>query len=68
MREGIFNKVSKGCWEVRGKTLGIVGYGHIGSQLSVLAEACVQLDEQALLGLLWKLGRTEWRWTCCTTT
>ena len=39
MREGMWNKVSKGCWEVRGKTLGIVGYGHIGSQLSVLAEA-----------------------------
>ncbi|ORY29619.1 hypothetical protein BCR39DRAFT_531217 [Naematelia encephala] len=39
MRQGIWNKVSKGCWEVRGKTLGIVGYGHIGSQLSVLAEA-----------------------------
>lgn len=34
-----WNKVSKGCWEIRGKTLGIVGYGHIGSQLSVLAEA-----------------------------
>ncbi|GAA5898725.1 uncharacterized protein JCM6883_003404 [Sporobolomyces salmoneus] len=39
MRQGIWNKVSKGCWEIRGKTLGIVGYGHIGSQLSVLAEA-----------------------------
>ncbi|WVF67993.1 phosphoglycerate dehydrogenase [Kwoniella sp. CBS 6097] len=39
MRAGIWNKVSKNCWEVRGKTLGIVGYGHIGSQLSVLAEA-----------------------------
>jgi D-3-phosphoglycerate dehydrogenase len=39
MRAGIWNKVSKGCWEIRGKTLGIVGYGHIGSQLSVLAEA-----------------------------
>ncbi|KAG6336104.1 hypothetical protein ID866_3001 [Astraeus odoratus] len=39
MRAGIWNKQSKGCWEVRGKTLGIVGYGHIGSQLSVLAEA-----------------------------
>lgn len=39
MKEGIWNKVSKGCWEVRGKTLGIVGYGHIGAQLSVLAEA-----------------------------
>ncbi|KAK8850440.1 phosphoglycerate dehydrogenase [Kwoniella newhampshirensis] len=39
MRAGIWNKLSKNCWEVRGKTLGIVGYGHIGSQLSVLAEA-----------------------------
>ena len=39
MRAGVWNKVSKGCWEIRGKTLGIVGYGHIGSQLSVLAEA-----------------------------
>ncbi|KAI6162137.1 hypothetical protein EDD17DRAFT_1819302 [Pisolithus thermaeus] len=39
LREGIWNKQSKNCWEVRWKTLGIVGYGHIGSQLSVLAEA-----------------------------
>lgn len=36
---GTWNKVSTGCWEVRGKTLGIIGYGHIGAQLSVLAEA-----------------------------
>jgi D-3-phosphoglycerate dehydrogenase len=39
MRNGIWNKQAKGCWEIRGKTLGIVGYGHIGSQLSVLAES-----------------------------
>lgn len=39
LRTGVWNKQSKGCWEIRGKTLGIVGYGHIGSQLSVLAEA-----------------------------
>ncbi|THH11213.1 hypothetical protein EW145_g806 [Phellinidium pouzarii] len=39
LKSGTWNKVSKGCWEVRGKTLGIVGYGHIGSQLSVLAES-----------------------------
>ncbi|KAF5375086.1 hypothetical protein D9758_000343 [Tetrapyrgos nigripes] len=39
MRRGLWNKQSKGCWEIRGKTLGIVGYGHIGSQLSVLAES-----------------------------
>ena len=39
MRAGVWNKVSKNCYEIRGKTLGIVGYGHIGSQLSVLAES-----------------------------
>lgn len=39
MHKGIWNKVSKSCYEIRGKVLGIVGYGHIGSQLSVLAEA-----------------------------
>lgn len=37
--QGAWNKSAKGCYEVRGKILGIVGYGHIGSQLSVLAEA-----------------------------
>ena len=31
-------KSAKNAYEARGKTLGIVGYGHIGSQLSVLAE------------------------------
>jgi D-3-phosphoglycerate dehydrogenase len=36
---GKWNKIAKGCFEVRGKTLGIVGYGHIGSQVSVLAES-----------------------------
>lgn len=39
MHQGIWNKLSKNCFEIRGKVLGIVGYGHIGSQLSVLAEA-----------------------------
>jgi len=36
---GQWNKSAKGSREVRGKTLGIVGYGHIGSQVSILAEA-----------------------------
>jgi D-3-phosphoglycerate dehydrogenase / 2-oxoglutarate reductase len=36
---GQWRKVATGSYEVRGKTLGIVGYGHIGSQLGVLAEA-----------------------------
>lgn len=38
LHTGTWNKVSAKCWEIRGKTLGIIGYGHIGSQLSVLAE------------------------------
>jgi D-3-phosphoglycerate dehydrogenase len=37
--EGIWMKDAKGSHELRGKTLGIVGYGNIGSQVSVLAEA-----------------------------
>ncbi|GAL96822.1 phosphoglycerate dehydrogenase [Acetobacter tropicalis] len=36
---GTWKKSASNSWEVRGKTLGIVGYGSIGSQLSVLAEA-----------------------------
>lgn len=36
---GIWNKSAVGCNEIRGKKLGIIGYGHIGSQLSILAEA-----------------------------
>lgn len=36
---GLWLKESKDCYEIRGKTLGIVGYGHIGSQVSVMAEA-----------------------------
>lgn len=36
---GVWKKVASGCFEIRGKTLGIVGYGHIGQQLGVLAES-----------------------------
>ncbi|HMF70495.1 MAG TPA: NAD(P)-dependent oxidoreductase, partial [Flavitalea sp.] len=37
--QGIWLKESKGSYELRGKTLGIIGYGNIGTQVSVLAEA-----------------------------
>lgn len=37
--EGIWQKDAKGSFELRGKTLGIIGYGNIGSQVSVLAES-----------------------------
>ncbi|MGA9590566.1 MAG: phosphoglycerate dehydrogenase [Salegentibacter sp.] len=39
MHQGVWNKSAKGSNEVRGKKLGIVGYGNIGAQLSVVAEA-----------------------------
>lgn len=37
--EGFWRKESTGSYELRGKTLGIIGYGNIGTQVSVLAEA-----------------------------
>ncbi len=37
--DGIWMKDAKGSHELRGKTLGIIGYGNIGSQVSVLAES-----------------------------
>ena len=36
---GVWQKDARGSFELRGKTLGIIGYGNIGSQVSVLAEA-----------------------------
>ncbi|MFA0963467.1 phosphoglycerate dehydrogenase [Roseivirga sp. BDSF3-8] len=39
MHQGKWNKSASGSFEVRGKNLGIVGYGNIGAQLSVLAES-----------------------------
>lgn len=39
MHEGIWDKSAKNSYEIRGKKLGLVGYGSIGTQLSVIAEA-----------------------------
>lgn len=39
MHEGVWQKSATGSFEVRGKTLGIIGYGRIGRQVGVLAEA-----------------------------
>ncbi|TCP94643.1 D-3-phosphoglycerate dehydrogenase [Cricetibacter osteomyelitidis] len=39
VHRGVWNKSAVGSNEVRGKKLGIVGYGHIGSQLSIIAES-----------------------------
>ena len=37
--EGIWNKEAKGSFELRGKTLGLIGYGNIGTQTGIMAEA-----------------------------
>ena len=56
MHAGIWNKSAAGSHEVRGRTLGIVGYGNIGSQLSVIAEALgfkvifFDIDDKLALG------------------
>lgn len=56
LKHGLWDKSASGSHEVRGKTLGIVGYGNIGSQLSVLAEALgmrvlfYDIDEKLALG------------------
>jgi D-3-phosphoglycerate dehydrogenase len=39
MHKGEWPKSAKSCFEVRGKTLGLVGYGNIAAQISVIAEA-----------------------------
>lgn len=39
MHDGVWDKSAAGAHEVRGRALGIIGYGNIGAQLSVLAEA-----------------------------
>lgn len=56
LHQGIWDKSAKGTYEIRGKRLGIVGYGNIGAQLSVLAEAVgmqvyyYDLEEKLALG------------------
>jgi D-3-phosphoglycerate dehydrogenase len=56
MHSGVWNKSAAGSHEVRGRTLGIVGYGNIGSQLSVIAEALglsvvfYDIDDKLALG------------------
>ena len=39
VHRGLWNKSAAGSHEARGKKLGIIGYGHIGSQLSIIAES-----------------------------
>lgn len=39
MHKGVWDKSAEGSYEIRGKKLGLIGYGNIGTQLSVLAES-----------------------------
>lgn len=56
MHQGIWEKTATGAYEVRGKKLGIVGYGNIGTQLSFLAESLgmqvyfYDLEEKLVIG------------------
>ena len=65
MHAGIWNKSAAGSHEIRGRTLGIVGYGNIGSQLSVIAEALglrvifYDVDDKLALGNARKCATLE---------
>jgi D-3-phosphoglycerate dehydrogenase / 2-oxoglutarate reductase len=65
MHAGIWSKSAAGAHEVRGRRLGIVGYGNIGSQLSVLAEslgmsvAFYDTADRLALGNARRLGSLE---------
>lgn len=65
MHEGKWNKSAKNSFEIRGKKLGIIGYGNIGAQLSVVAEALgmdvsfYDLEERLVLGNATKLNSLE---------
>ena len=39
LHKGVWDKSAVNCHEIRGKKLGIIGYGHIGSQVSIMAES-----------------------------
>ena len=65
LHNGQWNKTAQGSKEVRGKKLGIVGYGNIGKQLSVLAEALgmnvfyYDVEDKLALGNATKIDKLE---------
>ena len=66
LHRGHWNKSAAGAHEARGKTLGIVGYGHIGTQVGVLAESLgmrVMFYDIVTKLTLGNVGRPRWR-TC----
>ncbi len=73
MHAGVWDKSASGSHEVRGRTLGIIGYGNIGSQLSVLAEALgmkvyfYDLVDRLALGNATRVDSMEELFTTCET-
>ena len=65
IHNGQWNKTAEGSKEVRGKKLGIVGYGNIGKQLSILAEALgmnvfyYDVEDKLALGNATKVDKLE---------
>jgi D-3-phosphoglycerate dehydrogenase / 2-oxoglutarate reductase len=65
LHDGVWDKSAAGSHEVRGRTLGIVGYGNIGSQLSVVAEMLgmkvffYDTDDKLALGNATRCGSLE---------
>jgi D-3-phosphoglycerate dehydrogenase len=65
IHNGQWNKTAEGSKEVRGKKLGIVGYGNIGKQLSILAEALgmdvyyYDVEDKLALGNATKIDKLE---------
>ncbi len=65
IREHTWDKTAKKSHEVRGKTLGIIGYGNIGSQVSILAEALgmnvvfYDIEEKLALGNATRMNSME---------
>ncbi len=62
LHAGTWRKVARGCYEVRGKTLGIVGYGHIGSQVRIPYHASLAggTPQEACIGEItaWNIGKS----------
>ena len=65
LQAGVWDKSAEGAHEVRGRRLGIVGYGNIGSQLSVVAEALgmsvsfYDIDDKLALGNAYRCSSLE---------
>lgn len=65
LQAGVWDKSAEGAHEVRGRRLGIIGYGNIGSQLSVIAEALgmsvsfYDIDDKLALGNAYRCNTLE---------